>query len=98
MDSGVYTHYSIPPFYDPMISKRISWGKDRNEAIKRMRRAPYEYDIVGVKINIPFHMAVMENPRYVEEKPLPPTLFGKKENSRDRCHSRSNPDAAKITA
>lgn len=65
-DSGVYTHYSIPPFYDPMISKLVSWGKDRNEAIKRMRRALYEYVIVGVKTNIPFHMAVMENPRYVE--------------------------------
>jgi pyruvate carboxylase subunit A len=66
VDSGVYSHYSIPPFYDPMISKLISWGKDRNEAMERMRRALYEYVIVGVKTNIPFHMAVMENPRYVE--------------------------------
>jgi pyruvate carboxylase subunit A len=66
VDSGVYTHCSIPPFYDPMISKLVSWGKDRNEAIERMRRALYEYVIVGVKTNIPFHMAVMENPRYVE--------------------------------
>ena len=66
VDSGVYTHYSIPPFYDPMISKLISWGEDRNEAIERMRRALYEYVIVGVKTNIPFHMAVMENPRYME--------------------------------
>jgi len=65
VDSGVYTHYSIPPFYDPMISKLVSWGKDRNEAIERMRRALYEYVIVGVKTNIPFHLAVMENPRYV---------------------------------
>jgi pyruvate carboxylase subunit A len=68
VDSGVYTHYSIPPFYDPMISKLISWGKDRHEAMERMRRALYEYVIVGVKTNIPFHMAVMENPRYVEGK------------------------------
>jgi pyruvate carboxylase subunit A len=66
VDSGVYTHYSIPPFYDPMISKLVSWGKDRNEAIERMRRALYEYVIIGVKTNIPFHMAVMENPRYVQ--------------------------------
>jgi pyruvate carboxylase subunit A len=65
VDSGVYAHYSIPPFYDPMISKLVSWGKDRNEAIERMRRALYEYVIVGVKTNIAFHMAVMENPRYV---------------------------------
>jgi pyruvate carboxylase subunit A len=66
VDSGVYSHYSIPPFYDPMISKLVSWGKDRNEAMERMRRALYEYVIVGVKTNIPFHMAVMENSRYVE--------------------------------
>jgi pyruvate carboxylase subunit A len=65
VDSGVYTHYAIPPFYDPMISKLISWGKDRNEAIERMRRALYEYVIAGVKTNIPFHLAVMESPRYV---------------------------------
>ena len=68
VDSGVYSHYSIPPFYDPMISKLVCWGKDRNEAIERMRRALYEYVIVGVKTNIPFHRAVMENPRYVEGK------------------------------
>jgi pyruvate carboxylase subunit A len=66
VDSGVYTSYTIPPFYDPMISKLIAWGKDRNEAIARMRRALYEYVIVGIKSNIPFHKAVMENPRFVE--------------------------------
>jgi pyruvate carboxylase subunit A len=65
VDSGVYTQYAIPPFYDPMISKIISWGRDRNEAIERMQRALYEYVISGVKTNIPFHLAVMENPRYV---------------------------------
>jgi len=48
-----------------MISKLIAWGRDRNEAIARMRRALYEYIIVGVKTNIPFHKAVMENPRFV---------------------------------
>ncbi len=66
VDSGVYTHYTIPPFYDPMISKLIVWGKDRNEAIARMRRALYEYMIVGIKSNIPFHQAVMENLRFVK--------------------------------
>jgi pyruvate carboxylase subunit A len=66
VDSGVYTSYTIPPFYDPMISKLIVWGRDRNEAITRMQRALYEYIIVGVKNNIPFHKAVMENPRFVK--------------------------------
>jgi pyruvate carboxylase subunit A len=66
VDSGVYTSYTIPPFYDPMISKLIVWGRDRNEAIQRMRRALYEYIIVGIRNNIPFHIAVMENPRFVK--------------------------------
>jgi pyruvate carboxylase subunit A len=65
VDSGVYSSYTIPPFYDPMISKLIVWGRDRDEAIKKMQRALYEYVIVGVKNNIPFHKAVMENQRFV---------------------------------
>ena len=65
VDSGVHTSYAIPSSYDPMISKLIVWGRDRSEAISRMRRALYEYIIVGVKTNIPFHKAVMENPRFV---------------------------------
>jgi len=68
VDSGVYSSYTIPPFYDPMIAKLIVWGSDRNEAIQRMRRALYEYIITGVKNNIPFHLAVMENPRFVKGK------------------------------
>jgi pyruvate carboxylase subunit A len=66
VDSGVYTSYAIPPFYDPMISKLIVWGRDRNEAIARMRRALYEYVIAGPKNNIPFHKAVMENQRFIK--------------------------------
>ncbi|MBI4284927.1 MAG: acetyl-CoA carboxylase biotin carboxylase subunit [Chloroflexi bacterium] len=65
VDSGVHTRYTIPPIYDPMISKLIAWGRDRHEAIARMRRALYEYVILGVKTNIPFHKAVMENPQFV---------------------------------
>lgn len=64
VDSGVNTSYSIPPFYDPMISKLIVHGRDRAEAIQRMRRALYEYIIVGVKTNIPFHKAVMNSPAF----------------------------------
>ena len=65
VDSGVHTRYTIPYLYDPMISKLIAWGRDRDEAIARMRRALYEYIIVGVETNIPFHKAVMENPRFI---------------------------------
>jgi len=65
VDSGVYNRYTITPYYDPMISKLVAWGRDREEAIARMKRALYEYIIVGVKTNIPFHKAVMENERFV---------------------------------
>ena len=66
VDDGVYAHYTIPPYYDPMISKLIVWGRERNETIRRMQRALYEYVIVGIQTNIPFHKAVMENPRFVK--------------------------------
>jgi pyruvate carboxylase subunit A len=65
VDSGVFGGYAIPPFYDPMIAKLIAWGRDRNDAILKMRRALYEYVIAGVRCNIPFHQAVMENERFV---------------------------------
>jgi pyruvate carboxylase subunit A len=66
VDSGVYTGYTVPPYYDPMISKLIVWGKARDEAIARMCRALYEYVIVGVRTNIPFHKAVMRNPGFIK--------------------------------
>lgn len=66
VDSGVYSSYTIPPFYDPMIAKLIVWGRNRTETIERMKRALYEYVITGPKNNIPFHKAVMENPRFVK--------------------------------
>ena len=65
VDSGVYASYTIPTFYDSMISKLIAWGKDRNEAIARMKRALYEYIITGVKTNLDFHKTIMDNPRFV---------------------------------
>jgi pyruvate carboxylase subunit A len=49
-----------------MISKLIAWGRDRDEAIMRMRRALYDYIIVGTKSNIAFHRPVMENPCFVK--------------------------------
>lgn len=61
VDSGVHTGYTITPFYDSLISKLTVWGRDRDEAIARMKRALFEYIIVGVTTNIPFHKAVMNN-------------------------------------
>ncbi|MBW1765632.1 MAG: acetyl-CoA carboxylase biotin carboxylase subunit [Deltaproteobacteria bacterium] len=66
VDSGVYAHYTIPLYYDSMIAKLITWGRDRNEAIIRMRRALYEFMILGIKNNILFHKAIMENQRFIK--------------------------------
>ncbi|MHC1593459.1 MAG: acetyl-CoA carboxylase biotin carboxylase subunit [Methermicoccaceae archaeon] len=64
VESGVHMGYEIPPYYDSMISKLTVWGGTRDEAITRMDRALYEYVIVGVVTNIPFHKAVMRNERF----------------------------------
>ena len=64
VDSGVHTGYTISPYYDSMISKLCVWERTRNLAIARMERALYEYVVVGVKTNIPFHKAVMRNPDF----------------------------------
>jgi pyruvate carboxylase subunit A len=68
VDSGVYMNYTIPPYYDSMISKLIVWGRNRNEAINRMKRALSEYIILGVKTTIPFHKAMMASPHFQEAK------------------------------
>jgi acetyl-CoA carboxylase biotin carboxylase subunit len=62
VDSGVYGGFEVPVYYDPLISKLIAWGKDREEAIQRMRRALDEYHITGVSTTIPFHRQVLKHP------------------------------------
>lgn len=64
VDSGVHNGYTISPYYDSMISKLCAYGADRDEAIARMKRALYEYVVIGVTTNIPFHKAVMENEEF----------------------------------
>ncbi len=59
VDSHCYPGYSIPPFYDSLVSKLIVWGRDRPEAIQRMLRALDEYAITGIKTTIPFHQRVL---------------------------------------
>ncbi len=65
LDSGVYMNYTIPTFYDSMISKLITYGRNRNDAITKMQRALREYIILGVKTTIPFHKAVLRNPNFL---------------------------------
>jgi len=65
-DGYVYEGYEIPIHYDPMISKLIVWGKTRDEAIRRMRRALYEYKITGVKTSIKILERVMNNENFID--------------------------------
>ena len=61
VDTHVYTGYTIPPYYDSLLAKVITWGADRAEAITRMRRALAEFEIAGVPTTIPFHLMVLDN-------------------------------------
>jgi len=65
IDSGVYQGFTIPPFYDSMIAKLIIWAEDRPRAIERTKRALWEFQIGGVKHNIPFHQVVMNNQQFI---------------------------------
>ncbi len=65
VDSHIYHGYSIPPFYDSLIAKLIVWGKDRNHALARAKRALEEFIIEGIHTTIPFHLQVLEDPRFI---------------------------------
>ena len=60
-DSGAYEGGEVPIFYDPMISKLITWGDTREHALQRMRRALAEYDVRGIKTTIPFFKWILED-------------------------------------
>jgi len=64
VDSGVYEGGEISMFYDPMIAKLCTYGKDRLGAIDRMRRALDEFYVRGVSHNVPFLAALMAHPRF----------------------------------
>jgi acetyl-CoA carboxylase biotin carboxylase subunit len=66
VDSGVYQGATVTVHYDPMVAKLIVWGRDRAEAIDRLRRALQEFVVKGIKTSIPFHLRVLAHPKFVE--------------------------------
>jgi acetyl-CoA carboxylase biotin carboxylase subunit len=64
IDSHLFEGYRIPPYYDSLIAKVIAWGRDRDEAIARMRRALSEMRIEGVHTTIPFHTRLLGDARF----------------------------------
>ena len=65
IDTHVYAGYTIPSNYDSMIAKLIVTGRNRQQAIERMKRALDEFIIEGIKTTIPFHRQLMDHPDYV---------------------------------
>ena len=65
VDTGVYDGGEIPMYYDSMIAKLIVHGKDRNDAIAKMRQALNEFVIRGINSNIPFQAALLAHPKFV---------------------------------
>ncbi|WP_066293697.1 acetyl-CoA carboxylase biotin carboxylase subunit [Bacillus sp. FJAT-29937] len=66
VDSAAYPGYMIPPFYDSMIAKVITYGATRDEAIARMKRALSEFVIEGVHTTIPFHLKLLSHEKFVD--------------------------------
>ena len=62
VDSPLYTGYTIPPYYDSLISKLIVHGTDRTDCLNRLRRALQEYVIGGVETLLPLHRRLLEQP------------------------------------
>ena len=66
VDSHLYHGYSVPPFYDSMIGKLITWGPDRDTALTRMRNALDELVIEGIRTNVPLHQELVRDSNFVE--------------------------------
>lgn len=65
IDSHIYQSYVIPPYYDSMVAKLIVWGKDRQRAIAKARRALEEFTVEDIKTTIPFHLEVLQDERFL---------------------------------
>ena len=65
VDTAAYTDYVIPPYYDSLVAKLISYGHDRSEAIARMRRALDMFVVEGIYTTIPLHQRIMADPDFI---------------------------------
>ena len=65
LDSALYAGYQIPPYYDSMIGKLIVQGRDRPEALMRLKRALGEMVVTGVETTIPLHLALLDDPEFI---------------------------------
>ncbi len=68
VDTSAYTDYVIPPYYDSLVAKLIAHGRDRTEAIARMRRALEMFVVEGIYTTIPLHQRILTDPAFVAGK------------------------------
>ena len=68
VDTGVCAGDEISVYYDPMIAKLIVWGRDRLSALRRLRQALEQYEIVGVTTNVSFLAAIAAHPAFAAEE------------------------------
>lgn len=66
VDSGIYSGYRIPPYYDSMIAKLIVYGRTREGCILRLKRALEEFVVEGIKTTIPLHQALLDDPEFLK--------------------------------
>lgn len=64
IDSGIYAGWDVPPHYDPILSKLITWAENRKMSIARMNHVLKNYVILGIKTNIGFLKRIMEAPTF----------------------------------
>ena len=65
VDSGLYTGYKVPPYYDSMIGKLIVYGTTRERCIMRLKRALEEYVVEGMKTTIPLHQRIIRDEAFL---------------------------------
>ena len=66
VDTHIYPGYEISPYYDSLVAKVITYGKNRHEAIRIMHRALSEFTIAPIKTTVPFHLRLLEDARFLK--------------------------------
>ncbi|WP_323018542.1 acetyl-CoA carboxylase biotin carboxylase subunit [Castellaniella sp.] len=66
MDSHVFTGYTVPPYYDSMVAKLITYGDDRHQALVRMDIALSEMIVEGIRTNIPLHRELLQDEHFIK--------------------------------
>ncbi|HTI29830.1 MAG TPA: acetyl-CoA carboxylase biotin carboxylase subunit [Methylomirabilota bacterium] len=66
IDTHLYPGYEVPPYYDSLLAKLIVWGETREVALSRSRRALAEFQVDGIKTNLPFHRGIIDNAAFLE--------------------------------